>query len=113
MHKHCTRACAQHSSTLATPIDFMGSLMFEDHTKIRLKMASFSVEAMVRGHHVYQDIWTAVIGEEFPCKREAGNSFDPFAVAVTRGDTNTVIGHEGYHLFAPSFCDRKALSLAR
>ena len=59
MHEHCTRACAQHSSTLATPIDFMGSLVFEDHTKIRSKMASFSVEAMVRGHHVYQDIWTA------------------------------------------------------
>ena len=26
-----------------------------------------------------------------PCKREAVNTFDPFA--VTRGDTNTVIGH--------------------
>ena len=66
---------------------------FEGHTKIRSKMASFSVEAMVRGYHVYQDIWTAVVGEEFPCKQEAGNTFDPFAVAVMRGDTNTVIGH--------------------
>ena len=62
---------------------------FEDHTKIRSKMGSFLVEAMVRGYHVYQDIWTAVVGEEFPCKREAGNTFD--AVAVMRGDTNTVI----------------------
>ena len=29
-------------------------------------MASFYVEAMVIGYHVYQDIWTAVVGEEFP-----------------------------------------------
>ena len=31
-------------------------LLFENHTKIRLKMAYFSVEAMVRGYRVYQDI---------------------------------------------------------
>lgn len=46
----------------------------------------------MRGYHVYKDIWTAVVGEEFPCKRETSNTFDPFAVAVMRGDT-TVIGH--------------------
>ena len=49
-------------------------------------MASFSVEAVVRGYHVYKDIWTAVIDGEFPCKREDGNKVDPFAVAVRRGD---------------------------
>ena len=46
----------------------------------------------MRGYHVYKDIWTAVVGEEFPCKRETGNTFDPFAVAVMRGDT-IVISH--------------------
>ena len=79
----------QHNNSLVTPIDFV----IVSRSPSRSKMASFSVEAMVRGYHVYQDIWTAVIGEEFPCKREAGNTFDPFAVAVTRGDTNIVIGH--------------------
>ena len=54
-------------------------------------MSSFSVESMVRGYHVYKDIWDAVVGEEFPCKRKDGNRVDPFAVAVVRG--NTVIGH--------------------
>ena len=39
-------------------------------------MASFSIEAMVRGYHVYNSIWTAAIGEEFPCKREVTNMFD-------------------------------------
>ena len=32
-----------------------------------------------------------MIDEEFPCKREDGNRFDPFAVAVCNGDM--VIGH--------------------
>ena len=54
-------------------------------------MVSFSVEAMVRGYHIYNSIWTAAVGEEFPCKREITNTFDPFAVDMMRGDT--VIGH--------------------
>lgn len=40
---------------------------------------------------MYKDIWTAVVGEEFPCRREDGNRLDPFAVAVMRG--GDVIGH--------------------
>ena len=28
-------------------------------------VAAFFVEAKVRGYHVYKDIWTAVVGEEF------------------------------------------------
>jgi len=31
-------------------------------------MASFEIEAMVRGYHIYKDVWSAVIDEEFPCK---------------------------------------------
>ena len=49
-------------------------------------MASFEIEAMVRGYHIYKDVWSAVIDEEFPYKREDGNRFDPFAVAVCNGD---------------------------
>ena len=52
-------------------------------------MASFEIEAMVRGYHIYKDMWSVVIDHEFPCKREDGNRFDPFAVAVCNGD----IGH--------------------
>jgi len=54
-------------------------------------MASLEIEAMVRGYHFYKDVWSAVIDEEFPCKREDGNRFDPFAVVVCNGDI--VIGH--------------------
>ena len=49
-------------------------------------MALFEIEAMVRGYHIYKDVWSAVIDEEFLCKREDGNHFDPFAVAVCNGD---------------------------
>ena len=54
-------------------------------------MASFEIEAMVKGYHIFKDVWSAVIDEESPYKREDGNRFDPFAVAVCNGDI--VIGH--------------------
>ena len=54
-------------------------------------MASFEIEPMVRGYHIYKDMCSAVIDEECSCKREDGNRFDPFTVAVCNGDI--VIGH--------------------
>jgi len=37
-------------------------------------MASLEIEAMVRGYHIYKDVWSAVI-DEFPYKREDGKTF--------------------------------------
>ena len=37
-------------------------------------METFSIEAMVRGYHVYQDIWNATVGEELYCQREPRNN---------------------------------------
>ena len=51
----------------------------------------FSVEAMIRGHHVYKEIWTPVEGEVLPCTRDVGNSCDPMAVAVKKGAD--IVGH--------------------
>ena len=64
-------------------------------------MTSFSVEALEKGYHVYENIWTAVAGEEFSCMREPGNTFHPFAVAVMRDDT--VIGTSHGRSMAPSY----------
>ena len=51
----------------------------------------FSVSSMVRGYHVYQDEWEAVLGEVLSCQREPGNRHDPYAVAaVSSGRT---VGH--------------------
>ena len=65
-------------------------LVWQVHVYVSI-MSSFSVESTVRGYHVYKVILDAVVGEEFPCKREDGNRVDPFTVTVVRGDT--VIGH--------------------
>ena len=42
----------------------------------------FSIQAMVRVYHVYQDEWDTVIGEVLQCRRETGNQHDPYAVAT-------------------------------
>ena len=44
---------------------------------------SFSIESMIRGYHVYKNIWNDPLDdEELECKCEPGNSSDPYAVAV-------------------------------
>ena len=45
----------------------------------------------VRGYHIYKETWTAVIGRELVCSREATNAADKNAVAVVKGET--LIGH--------------------
>ena len=46
---------------------------------------TFSIDSMIRGYHVYKDIWTDPdYDEELECVREPGNSSDPLAVAVKR-----------------------------
>ena len=45
---------------------------------------AFSIEAMVRGYHVYQSVWEAVNGEVLKCSQEIGNRSDPYAVAVIK-----------------------------
>ena len=58
----------------------------ETATSITVESA-FSVEAMVRGYHIYSDIWTAVVNEELHCRREPFSAANPFAVAVVKEDT--------------------------
>ena len=45
-----------------------------------------TMEAMIRGYHVYSDVWSAVV-EELACKQKPFNTSDPFAVAVVKNDT--------------------------
>ena len=58
--------------------------------------ATFVVDSMIHGHHVYKEIWNPVNGEELPCEREIGNSSDPIAVAVRKrldGGEDNIVGH--------------------
>ena len=54
-------------------------------------METFELESCVRGQHIYQELWEAVIGEELQCQRERDNPTDIYAVAVRKG--RTVVGH--------------------
>ena len=62
-----------------------------------------SIDTVIRGHHVYKDVWTPIIGEVLQCEKEEGNSHDLYAVAVKKLDS--IVGHVPrtistlYHLF--------------
>ena len=52
---------------------------------------SFTIDSMIRGYHVYKDVWYSFITEMLYCRRDVRNHHDPFAVAVCKG--TTVVGH--------------------
>ena len=56
-----------------------------------MSTALFVVETMVRGYHVYQENWSATVGEELVCQRVTGKICDTFAVSVIRA--SEVVGH--------------------
>ena len=57
------------------------------------ELRSYVVEAMIRGYHEYQSIWEAEVGENLTCIREPGNVRDPYAVAVTKPESSTIVRH--------------------
>ena len=59
----------------------------------RSELRSCVMEAMIRGYHEYQSIWKAEIGENLTCIREPGNVRDPYAVAVIKSESSTIVGH--------------------
>ena len=50
-----------------------------------------TTDTVIRGHHVYKEIWTPSIGEVLQCEKEEGNSHDLYAVAVKKQDS--IVGH--------------------
>ena len=53
--------------------------------------SSYAVQTVVRGYHVYKDIWNAATGQILPCQRERGNVHNPYAVAVV--ERGVTVGH--------------------
>ena len=49
-------------------------------------------ESVIRGHHVFKDVWTPRVGEILRIGKEAGNTHDRRAVAVLKAD-RTIVGH--------------------
>ena len=62
------------------------------------QQACYEVNSFIRGLHVYQDIWTPVVGEVLLLKREPDNSHDRYAVAVVRQSDGATVGHIPYNL---------------
>ena len=59
------------------------------------RFTKFCFESHVRGFHVYQTVWSPVIGEEnLECRHEK-NEEDEFAIGVYRNDfqKETLVGH--------------------
>ena len=48
---------------------------------------------MIHGYHEYQSIWEAKVGENLTCIWEPSNIRDPYAVAVTKPESSTIVGH--------------------
>ena len=54
-------------------------------------LAFYCKESVFCGHNIFKRIWTPIVGEVRTVAREAGNTEDRFAVAVTEDDM--VVGH--------------------
>ena len=65
------------------------------HSMERDLTREFFIDSKVHGHHVYQHIWTPIVGESLICAREEDNEHDRFAVAVVQSDgiADTIVGH--------------------
>lgn len=56
-------------------------------------MDSFKFSSCVRGYHVYQTVWTPVMGQILNCERQMGNMHDPYAVRVKIPGRIDTVGH--------------------
>ena len=87
--------CSAHNTWLTPPLSACArglepaEKLVKDSRRNGTRVAM--IEAMVRGYHVYKEIWCAAVGEELSCMREVENYRDPFAVAVVR--SGVIVGH--------------------
>ena len=50
-----------------------------------------AVDTVLKGFHVYKDVWNPVIGKTLFCTLEFGSIHDPYAVAACKGVE--LVGH--------------------
>jgi hypothetical protein len=56
-----------------------------------MELETIEGDSCVRGHHVYNRIWTSTLGEELQCVTEDSNDNDPYTVALMKW--NDIFGH--------------------
>ena len=71
--------------TMVMVVNIKSALLNTTNTRQIFTMAfEFNFESMVRGYHVYKDVWDATIGETLPCEVESGNASDPYAARADK-----------------------------
>ena len=59
-------------------------------------MEVYEVDSVVRGHHIFKEIWTPFIGEDLECKRDVSNTRDAYAVGIMRQEETGLIAIVGH-----------------
>ena len=67
------------------------ALSNQTRTKKMASVSSVEIDTVMRGYHVYKEVWTSTLGEKLTCRRESDNFHDRFAVAVIKG--SDIVGH--------------------
>ena len=74
----------------------------DQRVSLLLEMSDrFEHSSVIRGYHIYKDIFTPTIGKTFQGRRETDNDHDDYAVAITEDDT--IVGHVPRTISVP--CD--------
>lgn len=81
----------QHSRVLQTGLWCLLSEASLSSLALEMDIEEFSLDSVIRGHHIYKSIWTPVSGEILAVTAEEGNSEDQYAVGVYKGAT--LVGH--------------------
>ena len=55
-------------------------------------MEKYTMESVIRGHHVYKSILHPILGEQLVLERVEGNGHDRHAVSVMKVDSD-IVGH--------------------
>ena len=61
------------------------------HSSSQELLDEFTLDSVIRGHHIYKEIWTPFVGEELTLNQENGNSHDRYAITVEK-DNNMIVG---------------------
>ena len=59
--------------------------------KIKIAMEEYTMESVIRGHHIYKSIQHPILGEQLTLEREDENSHNRHTVSVMKGDA--IVGH--------------------
>ena len=51
----------------------------------------FTVDSVIRAHHIYKDVWSPCVGEELSLEQEHENSHDFYETTVKKD--GLIVGH--------------------